>query len=115
VKEHGVDDAEDGSVGADAQRHGKYRDNREAWMPSQHSEAVSNISGERIDDRQSSPVAIGFFGLFQPPEASARGVARGFRAHSLAEVFFDEHLEMGLQLFVELLVETRSAKQSANP
>ena len=48
LEENGVDDAEDGGAGADAEREGEYGDDREARRFREHSQAILQILEQRL-------------------------------------------------------------------
>jgi hypothetical protein len=55
LEQHRVDDAEDGGVGADAERQGKNRDRAIGGLLPQHARAVGHVSPENLQEHARTP------------------------------------------------------------
>ena len=72
--QHGVDDAEDGGRGADADGERQRGDDREPGAPSQHAEAVRNVLRHHVE----TPMLLQQLqGVRDGAGAEAHGAARG--------------------------------------
>ena len=110
-QQHAVDDAEDGGVGADAQRHGEDDDQREAGAAAQVAQAVANVLRGRFEE----PATASDRGRRLLPPATVAEQAKRFTAcrlvrHPARDVLLDQHVEVVLQLRVELPFETPAAE-----
>ena len=63
AQQHAVDDAEDGGVGADAERESEYGDDGESRRFSQHSQRVAKIAEEILEELHAALVAAFLFQL----------------------------------------------------
>ena len=101
-EQHAVDDAEDGRVGADPEREGGHRDDRERGRPTQEADAVARVLQETLD-RGPAPLRARHlldqrFAAELPP-----GGRLGIRGRlAPRDAVADRHGEMPRDLLVEL-------------
>ena len=72
----GVDDAEDGAVGADAEREGDDGGGREAGIPPQHADGVDEVLPQRVEERQAAAIAVALRGLRRRRRAASSASRR---------------------------------------
>ena len=108
-KKHGPDDAKDGHVGADAEGQ---RQNRGEWR-----NPVSGATGGRRSGRCAKTALIhilsghAFFGHDSIAEAHQRIPPRLFRGHAACQVLLNPHIDVRLELGVDLAVYARTAEE----
>ena len=68
LQQHGIDDAEDGSVRADAESEGEHGDGGEAGILAQHAQSEARVLHEGLDRGQALQLAVGFLELREPSE-----------------------------------------------
>jgi hypothetical protein len=113
TQEHGVDDAEDRRVGADAEGQGQHRDGGEAGIFPQHANAETQIPREVLQHGQAAAVPHLLLDRFDAAELEQRVPARRFGRHACPQVVFHMEGEMALQLFGELAVPALAVELSA--
>ncbi len=101
-QQHGVDDGEDGGVGADAERQRDKRGGREPRGPPQHPEAVPDILRQRLEHREAALIAPRVGDLRLAAEIQSGGAARRRRVEAAGAVALFQHGEMEPQLLTEL-------------
>ena len=79
AKDDGVDEAEDGGVGADAERESEDGGGGEGWSFAEGAEGVANVLEERFEEGDAASVATFFLGAFEAAEF-ATGATEGFVA-----------------------------------
>src|SRR5690348_3198665 len=84
VQGGGVENGEDGGVGADAEGEGEDGDCREARGLAQHAEAEAQILREAFDEADAAGLAALFLDAFEAAEFEARA-AESFRARDRSE------------------------------
>src|SRR5207237_835119 len=107
----GIDEAEDGGVGADAESKSEDRDGGEAGRFAQHAKGEAQILKERVQKGQAAAFAIDLAGLLDTAEVEKRLAPGLLRVHAFGEIALDRHLQMRTQLGIEVAIETRAAKQ----
>src|ERR1700693_3898535 len=110
LEEHGVNDAEDSSVGADAKSESEHGHSGEAGTLSQHTEGVACVLKKSFDKGQTAEVVIGFFQLRDAAEFDASSASGFFRRHASANIFVGEHIEMRFKLAREFLIHMARRK-----
>src|SRR5262249_41009888 len=101
-KQHGVDDAEDGGVGADAESERENRGERESGAGAKHSRTKADILDQMLNDRKTAAIAVQLLRLLEPAQVDQRVSARLLRCHAGADVVIDVHLQMAVELHPHL-------------
>ena len=114
LQHDGVDDAENGSVGADAERHGDGDGKGIAGLFAQATEAVADVLREGFEQPGQPGVAHVVLDAVETAEELARVAARDFRPETLASVLGRLHVEVELQLGIELALHRAATKDRAN-
>ncbi len=113
----GVDQAEDGSVGADAQRKGHDGGEGEAGTLAQHAAGILDVAQDRFHKGSGAHVPDPFLHLLGAFEFDAYGAAgRGAgnaRRHAAIGVDFIPCLELAIHLLVEAASSEKIAAQKA--
>ncbi len=113
-QEDGVHDAENGSVGADPECHRHDYGQRVARLPAQAAEAVAEVLCNRLDEARQPGVADVVFDTLDAAESLARGAAGGVWRDPPPHVVGREHVEVKLQLDVELAFHRAAAEDGAD-
>ena len=82
--------------------------------PPQLTPGITHILSQHLRPRQAPPIAILLLHLLDTTECASRSEARLLRCRAATHVLRSERLEMGVNFFVEALVEYVSAKQRAD-
>ena len=114
LQDHGVDDAEDGGVGADAERHGDDDRERVAFLLAQAARTIAHVLAEGLEQPREPGVADIVLDALDAAKRLARGAQRDLRAGATAHVFGRQHVEMELQLGVELVLHRAPANDRAD-
>ena len=104
AKENGIDDGEDGGVGADAESESEDSDGGESRGFSEEAQGETRVVEERFEDRDGLLVADELLGLFEPAEFEESEAAGFLRRKTLTEIVIDVELEVGGELGVEVAV-----------
>ena len=115
LQENRVDHAENGRVGADAEREREQCGKREPRRVEQRTDAVSSILDECFDPGETALIAIRFFDLHHASEIPSCGAQRLIGGHSLTLVLLRRHLQMKAHLIVQLAVAAPLPEDSTNP
>ena len=111
AEEHGVHDAEDRGVGADAEREGEHRDGGEALVATHVAQAVPDVADQTLERGHPALVALGLLhgldGAEAPERVSAGVVRREAGRHGVA---FGQ-LEVGPHVLVELAIQPIALEQ----
>jgi hypothetical protein len=99
-----VDHAEDCRGRADAEREREDGRRREAGAAAQCAQGVAEVAQKALDRGDAAPLAVLLLGRLDAAELYDRLSARLLRTHAGAQVVFDLHLEMSLQLLGQLPV-----------
>ncbi len=105
LENDGIDDAEDGSIGADAEREREDGHGGNQRVSPKESTGVSKILNERLDRWKPSPVAILFLNLFNAAELLQRSGARVDWIHSVRDFLLDLQLDVRPDLIIQLSFE----------
>src|SRR3954466_188307 len=113
LQDHGPDQAEDRAGRADAERQRERRDGREPGAAAKLANRVLRVLAERGEPARARRLAIALlpllfaFGADAPevPELRQRLPARLFLAHSLGHIFADAHIQVELELGIDLLLD----------
>ena len=62
LQQDGVDQAEDGGAGSDAERESENRDGSEAGIFAEHAESETDVLQKSFEEGEAAAVADGFFG-----------------------------------------------------
>jgi hypothetical protein len=81
-----IDQAEDGGIGADAQRQRQHDDKREAWVFGEHPEGISNVSSNLVEQRSMAMGPDPFLRPFDPAEIKDGQATRLGGQHSVAHL-----------------------------
>ncbi len=105
LQQHGIDQAEHGSVGANANRHHPDRDGGKAAIPQQQLQPVADVTQERVDPADGALIAMRFLHRFDAAEP-APGLAPGLLGRQArGQAVTLGHLEVGQHLALELALE----------
>src|SRR5271168_3398495 len=111
ANEEGVDDAENGGAGADAQADDENGESGEAEVAAHGAKGVAEILGEAIEEGDAAGVAVEFLGGLEAAEFDEGGAAGFFGRHAALEVFLDEEIDVSGELVVEFAIEVGLAKK----
>jgi hypothetical protein len=111
LKHDGVDDAEDGAVGADAKCHRRDHGHGVAAVLAQTTEPVADVLDRGFRKPREPGIANVFLDAFEAAKELARGTACGDWRHAARDVLRRLHLEMKGELGVELTLHARAAKE----
>ncbi len=110
-EQQGVEQREDGAVRSDSQCQGQHHCRGEQGVSSQPADRIAAVLGQLVESAREPRRATLFAGRGDVAEGQA-GLALGlFSAHSGGPVVSNAHLEMELELLVELLLETATMKE----
>ena len=115
AQQNGIEQAEDGGVGADAYRQREHRDGREHRRLPQHARAVTDIARQVVQHVEAANVAALFPNLLHAAKSDAGRPARLGIAHSRRPVLARLHFEVQVQLFVEFGLGAAAAHEGAKP
>ena len=102
AEEEGVDDAENGDVGSNAESEDEDGDNGEDAIAIEGADGVAEILEENIERGKAAGLTLPLAGLLDAAEAD-EGAAAGFlRRHALVDVFFYGEVDVGLEFGVEV-------------
>jgi hypothetical protein len=113
AKQHGVDDAEDGGVRADAERQRQQDQDRVGRVLAETARRVAQVLPERVDRADPPRVAALVFHLREAAEPAKRGGTRGGWIRAAPDLLLDLELEMTAQLGIHLLLEPARAHRPA--
>ncbi len=113
TQEHGIDQAEDGRVRADAEGQRQHRGYRECGASAHAAQRVAKVLRHAAGPSEGAPFAILFLGLLHATEAAQRGAPCLAGAHAGALIVFGLHFDMKAKFIVELTIETPLGKQAA--
>ena len=97
-----VNQAEDGGVGADAQRQRQHDDKREAWSLDAHPEGVANVSGDLVEQRSIAVGPHAFLRWFDPSEVENGQTTCVTGRRAIAHLVGGGHLEKGMDFVVQI-------------
>jgi hypothetical protein len=112
-QDEGSDQREDGRVGADTESERQDCDGGEPEVPSQQAKAVAEVLKQDFDCGKRVPFPVGLFSPGNAAEAPQSDETGLLRRHALTEVFADFHLEMKLELFIQIMFHCPLAKETA--
>src|SRR5262249_8069998 len=118
VERHGIEhprihDAENRRIRADAERQRENGDQRHDGMPAQHPRRVAQILPQRFKLMSRANFPDFLFDLFPAPEFYQGRAARFRRIETLADILLDEHLQISVNLFRQLMFRSGPAEQVA--
>ncbi len=111
-EQHGIDQREDGGVGADADGQRKDGDDRESRISADPANGVPKIVTQDLERGQSSLIPIAFFGGLHAAEPDPRAPVRLVGRQSTANVFVGQPLDVGLDLLGEIAVGMPAQKRA---
>ena len=109
-----VDDAEDGSVGANPERHRDDDGEHVAGLLAQAAHGIADVLSERFDESRQPGVAHVVFDALDAAEQLPRAAPRRLGRGALPHVLGREHIEVELQLGIELALHGAAAKDGAD-
>ena len=109
----GLDQLEDGGVGAGAEREREQRDGGEARRSTQHAPRVAQVAPGVGDERDAPGIARLIHPLREAPETAERRRARLVGAHPRGQVFVDQPVDVERILLLHLLFNGAAAEQRA--
>ncbi len=101
----GIDEAEDGRVGADSNGQRENRHRRKPGVLGQHPQGEPDVLKQRVDEAHTPRVTAFFLDLFDAAEFAQRGVASFFHTHPCGKVLLSLFRDVERQLVRQLLVE----------
>ena len=110
-QQHAVDDAENRAVRAYPQRHRQHHDEGESRIAPEIAHAVADILRGGFEKPRQPRIAHVILDAGNGAEDAQRGPACLQRRHARFQVLIDEHVEVVLELDVELLLETLAAEE----
>jgi hypothetical protein len=113
--QHGVDDAEDRRVGADAERECQHDDGGIAGRPPEDARAVAGVAHGRDERRAKVHVAHTLLDLLDAADLDERGPSRVRRRETLPFVRGGPRLHVRAQLVVQVAFGVRRPPQRSNP
>ena len=105
LEQRRVDHAEDGGVGADAERERDHGDSSEAGGLGERAESEAHVAPKFLQPRQAAGVAVRFTGLIDAAESNARLTSRHLRCHAGADIVRGGGFKVLGQLCVEVGIE----------
>jgi hypothetical protein len=112
TEEDGVDDTENGGVGADAEGEGENGDGGESGIFAEYAEGKADVAGESFEEEAGALFANVFLGFFNGAESDV-GAAFGFRAGKAgAFEVVGVAGDVGAEFFVKVGVEIGATKES---
>src|SRR5579883_513191 len=114
LEQNGIDDTENGGVGADTQGERQDRDSGKSRTLAERAKGVAEVLEKGIKPGQPAEFPIDFLELCGATEANPRGADGLFMAHATAKIFFCEQIEMAFELAFEFLVHKARREPSAN-
>ena len=111
-EQHRVDQAEDRGVGADTKGQRDHGDDGKAGAPPEHTEPVSQVSPQIVNDAESARIPTFFLDQLDASEGTQSRVARLLRRHARLDVVLDLSFDMEAQLLGHFVFETRFAEES---
>ena len=111
LEQHAVDDAEDGRVGANAERHRHDDDHGETGIAAKGPDPVPHVLRDRFGDAREPRVPDVVLDPVHDAEGAHGGLAGRHRRHPGPDVLLGEHVEMEGQLCVELALVARTPEE----
>ena len=112
---HRIDNAEDGGIGADAERQCKNRNGGKARRFCQHTQRIAQILYRLFDPKQGSLVAMRLLCLFHTAVGALRGQSGFFRRHAAAFEIVGQQRKMRRHFARKLFFCTIVAEKIAEP
>ena len=113
IEEHGIEGAEDGGVGADAECERCQRDEGETWIAPQHARAVDDVLPKIVQPRDLACVAALFFEEGNVADGASSGELRVVLGHPTFDVLTRQLLDVKGQFSREFIVNSIAAEQRA--
>ena len=110
-----VHDAEDGGVGADAERHRDDDHEREAAIAPEAAEAVANVLDGNLDEPRQPAVAHVVLDAGDRAEHAQGLAARLGGRHARLHVLLGQHVDVIAELLIELTLEPFATEERAQP
>jgi hypothetical protein len=111
---NGIQQFEDGGVGADAEREGEDGDGSEAGIFEEHAETEASVFPEGLQKKTGALFADVFFGFFHGAERNTR-LAFGLRAgDTRAFEVVGVTIDVRAHFFLEILIELLSMEERRN-
>ena len=111
----GIQQAENGRVGADPQRQGKHRRRGKARTAPEYTKRVAEILQGDFDGGQPAGFAIDFLGAGDAAKAAQRRGAGFAGSQSAAQAFLDFRLQVKLHLVFQIPFQAPAAEEAENP
>ncbi len=111
IEEHGIEDAEDDDVGADAEGEGEDRGNGKAGRMAQLAERVAEVAREAFENECGVGGGDAFAGRGGVAEAEDGFAAGFFRRHAAGHILVGAQIDVGLQFGVDVAVERDAAEE----
>src|SRR5262245_17073252 len=113
IEQHRIHHAENRRVRADAERQREDGDQRHDRMLEQHPQRVAQILPQRFQLMPHTRIPDFFFDLFPAAEFDQGRAARFVWVETFIDLLLDEHLQIGVNLFRQLLFFPSLAEQVA--
>src|SRR5260370_27053742 len=115
LEQNRVQCAENRGGGTDAKSQRQCGRSREARAFAKHAKSKADVGPRRFQNGDAAAVAVALFGLLDAAQLDEGIAAGGPWRHSGAEVVFDVHLEMGLQLLRQIGVTLLFSEKALEP
>ena len=114
-QEHRIDNAEDGGVGADAEREREDGREGEGGSATKAAQRVRHIAEGLIDDRHAAAIAIRLFRRLEPAKLQDGVAARLVGRHAGPDAGVDVQLQVALELLGQVGVAMTAPHEVAEP
>src|SRR5215510_3682224 len=111
LERHGVNQAEDGGVGANTERQHERRNQGESGILAQHSHAITQVLPKFFNPSDSKGVAAPFLCLPHPAECLESLASRLLWIHPRADILLSLSLNVVAQFFIQFALDQRPAQQ----
>ena len=114
LQDDGIDDAEDGGVGADAEGHRDDDGEGVARLLAQAPQPIAHVLRHGFDEARQPRVTDVVLDAVDAAEELAGGASRSVRCHALPYVLVGKHVEVEFELGIELALHGAAAEQGAD-
>ncbi len=115
AQQQGVGRAEDGGVGADAERQGEHRDGGEARILAQHARAEAQVSRQGLGESHAERVPAFLLGAIDAAEVQPRLPHRRRPRHAAADQVLGVRLEVEAELRIHVAFPARAPEDGPRP
>src|SRR6185437_684643 len=115
AKQKGIENREDGGVGADAQGESEYGDGRKARRFAQSAEAVAQVLDDCVQPCAHALGANAFLGLLDAAQLDLCGAAGFYGRHAVGDVLFCFGFDVVCDFIVDFAIEFSAMQERAKP